>query len=143
MNRLLSDLDRYTLVSNSDAHSPPKIGREACVFETELDYFAMRRALETGNGYGGTIEFFAEEGKYHLDGHRECGVCLLPEETRVHDGICPECGKPLTLGVLHRVLELADRFEVVDPDAGQPYRSRGPLDEVLSEIQGSVPRARP
>ena len=109
MNSRLSALDRYTLVSNSDAHSPPKIGREACVFETDLDYFAMRRALETGRGYGGTVEFFPEEGKYHLDGHRKCGVCLTPQETIRHQGRCPVCGKPVTLGVMHRVNELADR----------------------------------
>ena len=89
MNWRVSRLDRYALVSNSDAHSPPKLGREACVFDTEVDYFAMRRALQTGQGYGGTVEFFPEEGKYHLDGHRKCGVCLSPEETRRHGGNCP------------------------------------------------------
>ena len=109
MNWRLSGLDRYTLVSNSDAHSPPKIGREACVFETDLDYFAMRRALETGVGFGGTVEFFPEEGKYHLDGHRKCDVCLTPQESRRNNNLCPVCGKPVTLGVLHRVNELADR----------------------------------
>lgn len=109
MNWRLSMLDRYTLVSNSDAHSPPKIGREACAFDTAMDYFAMRRALETGHGYHGTVEFFPEEGKYHLDGHRKCGVCLTPAETQRNDGRCPVCGKPVTLGVMHRVNELADR----------------------------------
>ena len=79
MNWRLSSLDRYQLVSNSDAHSPPKIGREACAFDTELDYFAMRRALESGEGYGGTVEFFPEEGKYHMDGHRKC--CLKDQTT--------------------------------------------------------------
>src|SRR3990172_7714377 len=112
MNWRLSSLDRYSLVSNSDAHSPPKIGREACVFHTEMDYFAMRRALKTGESYGGTVEFFPEEGKYHFDGHRKCGVSLSPEETRRYEGLCPECGKPLTLGVMHRVEELADRDDV-------------------------------
>ena len=82
MNRRLSKLDRFRLVSSSDAHSPSKIGREACAFETGLDYFSMRRALETGEGYGGTVEFFPEEGKYHLDGHRKCGVRMEPEESR-------------------------------------------------------------
>ena len=82
MNWRLSQLDRFALVSNSDAHSPPKLGREACVFETDLDYFAVRRALQTGQGYGGTVEFFPEEGKYHLDGHRKCNVRLTPEETK-------------------------------------------------------------
>jgi len=136
MNWRLSQLDRYTLVSNSDAHSPPKIGREACVFETELDYFAMRRALETGEGYGGTVEFFPEEGKYHLDGHRKCGVRLSPDETRKHDGVCPECGKKLTVGVMNRVDELADRQDGFRPDRASRYRSLVPLAEVIAEIRG-------
>lgn len=114
MNWRVGSLDRYRLVSNSDAHSPPKLGREACVFDTELDYFRMRRALETGEGYGGTVEFFPEEGKYHLDGHRSCGVRLTPVETRTLDGVCPQCGKPVTVGVLSRVDDLAeDRKSVV------------------------------
>ena len=143
MNRRLSMLDRYTLVSNSDAHSPPKIGREACAFDTDMDYFAMRRALETGIGYGGTVEFFPEEGKYHLDGHRKCGVCLNPGESRKHDGLCPVCGKPLTLGVMHRVDELADRDEERAPaSAADAYRSLVPLDEVLSEIEGVGPKSK-
>ena len=143
MNRRLSMLDRYTLVSNSDAHSPPKIGREACAFDTDMDYFAMRRALETGVGYGGTVEFFPEEGKYHLDGHRKCGVCLNPGESRKHDGLCPVCGKPLTLGVMHRIDELADRDEEQAPtSAADAYRSFVPLDEVLSEIEGVGPKSK-
>src|SRR5436853_459821 len=80
---------RFTLVSNSDAHSPPMLGREACSFDTDLDYFAIRRALETGEGYGGTVEFFPEEGKYHMDGHRACNVRLEPPETRRLEGRCP------------------------------------------------------
>jgi DNA helicase-2/ATP-dependent DNA helicase PcrA len=136
MNRRLSSLDRYRLVSNSDAHSPPRIGREACVFETDFDYFAMRRALETGEGWGGTVEFFAEEGKYHLDGHRKCGVSLTPDETRKQGGRCPACGEPLTLGVLHRVLELADREDGAETADPAPFRSLVPLDEVLAEVEG-------
>jgi len=138
MNWRLSSLDRYALVSNSDAHSPPRIGREACVFDTEIDYFAMRRALETGQGYGGTVEFFPEEGKYHFDGHRKCGVSFSPGETRKHAGLCPECGKPLTLGVMHRVDELADRPDVPEslPPRAAPFRSFVALDELLSEILG-------
>jgi uncharacterized protein (TIGR00375 family) len=145
MNWRVSRLDRFTLLSNSDAHSPPMLGREACSFDTELDYFAIRRALETGTaagGYRGTVEFFPEEGKYHLDGHRACGVRLEPEETRRTEGICPACGKPLTVGVLHRVEELADRPEGVAPPRPIPFRSLVPLPEVLSELQGVGAKSR-
>jgi len=143
MNWRLSGLDRYSLVSNSDAHSPWKLGREACVFDTALDYFAMLRALKTGAGYCGTVEFFPEEGKYHLDGHRKCGVCLTPEETRRHAGNCPVCGKPLTLGVMYRVCELADRQQAPDPlpPRAAPFRSLIPLHEVLSEVVGTGPQS--
>ena len=99
MNWTCSSLDPYRLVSNSDAHSPPMLGREATVFDTELDYFAMADALRTGRGLDGTIEFFPEEGKYHLDGHRKCGIRISPEQTRARPAACPECGKPLTVGV--------------------------------------------
>ena len=141
MNWRLSALDRYALISNSDAHSPSKLGREACVFDTDLDYFAMRRALATGEGYRGTVEFFPEEGKYHLDGHRKCGVCLEPGETRRYGGNCPTCGKPLTLGVMYRVCELADRPEPPNPlpPRAAPFRSIVPLSEVLSELLGVGP----
>ena len=135
MNWRVSQLDRFRLVSNSDAHSPEKLGREVCVFDTELDYFALRRALETGEGYGGTLEFFPEEGKYHLDGHRNCRVRLSPGETRAHDGLCPACGKPLTVGVMHRVEDLADRAEdVAPPETAGSMQSLVPLPEILSEI---------
>jgi DNA helicase-2/ATP-dependent DNA helicase PcrA len=109
MNWTCSSLDSYRLVSNSDAHSPPMLGREATTFGTDLDYFAILAALRTGDGLDGTIEFFPEEGKYHLDGHRKCGVRLEPERTRELGTACPQCGKPLTVGVMHRVAELADR----------------------------------
>jgi DNA helicase II / ATP-dependent DNA helicase PcrA len=183
-NRRLSSLDRYTSVSNSDAHSPPNLGREASVFATKLDYFSMFRALKkgtgpicakhpagragkldlspfSGKGFLGTIEFFQEEGRYHHDGHRKCDVCLTPEESRRLNGKCPVCGKKLTLGVMHRVAELADRPSFVGttdclpvsawgdsttvtptktkmtvplgPQA-VPFRSMIPLAEVLSEI---------
>ena len=135
MNWRVSSLDRFRLVSNSDAHSPEKLGREVCVFDTELDYFALRRALETGEGYGGTLEFFPEEGKYHLDGHRGCEVRLSPDETRRRGGLCPVCGKPLTVGVMHRVEDLADRSgEVAPPATAGAMRSLIPLPEILSEI---------
>ncbi len=142
MNWRVSQLDRFTLVSNSDAHSPPMLGREACAFDTDLDYFAVRRALETGEGYGGTVEFFPEEGKYHLDGHRACGVRLEPPETRRLEGRCPACGKPLTVGVMHRVEELADRSEDAVPPRPVPFRSLVQLPEILGEIHGVGPKAR-
>src|SRR2546430_2616867 len=134
MNWRLSQLDRFQLVSNSDAHSPGKIGREACKFDCALDYWAIRHALETGHGYGGTVEFFPEEGKYHLDGHRNCGVRLEPEETRKRGGLCPTCGKDLTVGVMHRVDELADRPVGAHHENLKPYRSLVPLPELLAEI---------
>lgn len=134
MNWRLSALDRFTLVSNSDAHSPERVGREACVFDCRLDYFAVRQALQTRCGWLGTVEFFPEEGKYHYDGHRQCGVCLAPEATRAHAGLCPACGKELTVGVMHRVAELADRPEGFQPPDAPAYRSLIPLTEVLAEI---------
>ena len=109
MNWRVSFLDRYRLVSNSDAHSPGKLGREATTFDCDLDYFAIRRALETGQGFVGTVEFFPEEGKYHLDGHRKCEASLTPRETLANGGRCPVCGEKVTIGVLHRLEELADR----------------------------------
>ncbi len=136
MNWRVSRLDRFRLMSSSDAHSPPKIAREACVFDTELDYFAMRRALETGAGYRGTIEFFPEEGKYHLDGHRACGVRSTPEETRARGGLCPACGRALTVGVMSRVAELADRPAGARPAGAADFRCLVPLAEVIAEIQG-------
>jgi DNA helicase II / ATP-dependent DNA helicase PcrA len=142
MNWRVSGLDRFTLVSNSDAHSPPMLGREACAFATDLDYFAIRRALETGEGFGGTVEFFPEEGKYHLDGHRACGVRLEPAETRRADGLCPSCGKPLTVGVMHRVEELADRPEEAGRERTAPFRCLVPLPEIVGEIRGTGPKTR-
>src|SRR5690606_28375676 len=111
MNWRVSSLDRFRLTSNSDAHSPGKLGREATRFSSEPDYFAIRKALETGEGYVGTVEFFPEEGKYHMDGHRACGVRLDPKETIAMGGRCPVCGRPVTIGVAHRVEALADRSE--------------------------------
>lgn len=142
MNWRFSALDRYTLVSNSDAHSPAKLGREACLFDTVLDYVAIKEALETGEGYLGTVEFFPEEGKYHLDGHRACDVRLEPEETRRLDGRCPACGKPLTVGVLHRVYELADRPAEEPSPGATPFHSLIPLAEILAELQGVGPTSK-
>jgi uncharacterized protein (TIGR00375 family) len=144
MNWRLSQLDRYRLVSNSDAHSPGKIGREATTFETELDYYAIRRALETGDGYVGTVEFFPEEGKYHLDGHRKCGTRLTPEESLAHGNRCPVCGQPATIGVLNRVNVLADRSEAdaAPPPTAGDVVNLVPLPEVLSELVSSGPSSQ-
>ncbi|MTD59319.1 AAA family ATPase [Amycolatopsis sp. RM579] len=142
MNWKISALDKYRLVSNSDAHSPPMLGREATLFDTGLDYFAIKRALETGRGHAGSLEFFPEEGKYHVDGHRKCGVRLEPEETRAHGGRCPECGKPLTVGVLSRVEDLADRAEAVRPAGAAEFTSLVPLPEIMSEILGVGPKSK-
>lgn len=139
MNWRVSSLDRYRLISNSDAHSPSKLGREATRFNCEPDFFAMRRALETGEGYVGTVEFFPEEGKYHLDGHRACGVRLDPAETIAHEGRCPVCGNRVTVGVAHRIEVLADRKEaiVAPPATAGSARNLVPLPEIISEIVGS------
>jgi DNA helicase II / ATP-dependent DNA helicase PcrA len=142
MNWRVSALDRYRLMSSSDAHSPPIVGRETTVFSTDLDYFALRGALETGGGHAGSVEFFPEEGKYHADGHRACGVRLEPEETRRHAGTCPACGKAVTVGVLSRVAELADRPEPVRPTGAADFRHLVPLPEVMSEILGTGPRSK-
>ncbi|MCG6879661.1 MAG: UvrD-helicase domain-containing protein [Deltaproteobacteria bacterium] len=136
MNRLLSQLDPYVLVSNSDAHSPAKLGREANLFETALRYDAMVKAMTHGQGFSGTIEFFPEEGKYHLDGHRKCQVRLHPGETKSQNGICPVCGKPVTVGVFHRVDDLADREH---PKLSKAFFSLIPLTEILSEIHECGP----
>jgi len=142
MNWSCSSLDAYRLVSNSDAHSPPMLGREATVFNTDLDYFAMAAALRTGSGLQGTIEFFPEEGKYHLDGHRKCGIRVDPEQTRELDTICPQCGKPLTVGVLHRIAELADRPAGFRPPGAQGFTSLVQLPEIIGEILATGPKSK-
>ena len=142
MNWACSSLDGYRLVSNSDAHSPPMLGREATVFDTELDYFSMAAALRTGNGLAGTVEFFPEEGKYHLDGHRKCGVRVEPEQTRELGTTCPHCGKPLTVGVLHRVAELADRPAGFRPPGVAGFTSLVQLPEIVGEILATGPKSK-
>ncbi|WP_246277990.1 UvrD-helicase domain-containing protein [Phytohabitans rumicis] len=140
MNGRVSSLDRYQLVSNSDAHSPPALAREATVLTAPLDYYAIREALRTGDGLHGTIEFFPEEGKYHADGHRACGVNWQPDQTRAAGGRCPECGKPLTVGVLSRVEDLADREE---PRAGAKQVTHLlSLPQIVGEIHGVGPRSK-
>ncbi|MGH3159537.1 MAG: UvrD-helicase domain-containing protein, partial [Streptosporangiaceae bacterium] len=142
MNWVCSALDSYRLVSNSDAHSPPMLGREATTFSTGLDYFEMADALRTGVGLAGTIEFYPEEGKYHLDGHRKCGVRLAPEETRDYRGICPKCDKPLTVGVLHRVAGLADRPPGYRPEGAPACTNLIRLPEIVGEIMSVGPQSK-
>ena len=142
MNWTCSSLDAYRLVSNSDAHSPPALGREATVFGTDLDYFAMAEALRTGRGLDGTLEFFPEEGKYHLDGHRKCGVRIEPEQTTALADRCPACGKPLTVGVLHRVAELADRPAGFRPDGAAGFTCLVQLPQIIGEILGTGPKSK-
>jgi DNA helicase-2/ATP-dependent DNA helicase PcrA len=144
MNWRVSFLDRYRLTSNSDAHSPGKLGREATTFDCEFDYFAIKQALESGRGYVGTVEFFPDEGKYHLDGHRKCEVRFSPKETLAHGGRCPVCGEPLTIGVEHRVEVLADRSEdeALPPPSAGTVSNLVPLQEILSELAGSGPASQ-
>ncbi len=141
MNRRLSALDDHLLVSNSDAHSPAKLGREANMLDCEMSYPALKRALDTGDGFAGTIEFFPEEGKYHLDGHRACDCCLEPEETIRLGGRCPVCGRKLTIGVYHRVEELADRPQPV-LEGCKPFESLMPLPELLADCLGASPSSK-
>ena len=135
MNWRLSALDSLTLISNSDAHSPRKLGREANILETEISYASILSALKTRKGFSGTIEFYPEEGKYHADGHRDCGVCLSPEETIRHNYLCPVCGRKVTVGVLHRVVKLADRQDGFRPEGAPSYRSIIPLEEIIAETR--------
>ena len=138
MNWRWSKLDRFTLISNSDSHSPSKIGREANVFDAEMSYNSIIDALKTKDNkrFLYTVEFFPEEGKYHYDGHRNCKVRLNPRETIKNKGICSVCGKPLTVGVMNRVEELADRPEGFVPSRKIPYKKMIPLTEIISDVMG-------
>jgi DNA helicase II / ATP-dependent DNA helicase PcrA len=138
MNWRVANLDGYRLVSNSDAHSPQKLAREATIFYCEWGYDALFDALRSGDPqqYGGTIEFFPEEGKYHLDGHRKCGIRWEPPETIAHQRICPVCGREVTVGVMHRVEELAGRAAGEKPPQTHPFYHLIPLPEVLGELLG-------
>lgn len=144
MNWRFSSLDDFTLISNSDAHSPGKIAREANIFDCELSYPVMMQALRSRDQkkFLGTIEFFPEEGKYHLDGHRKCNVRLTPQETRRARGICPVCGKPITIGVMHRVEALADRPPGARPRHARDFYSLIPLVEVLGEVLSKGPTSK-
>jgi len=138
MNWRLSQLDKINLISNSDAHSLPKIGREANVFDTELSYKGIADALKNKDKtkFLYTVEFFPEEGKYHYDGHRLCNLSLTPQQSKKCKNICPKCGKPLVIGVLNRVEELADRPEGFVPENAIPFKSLIPLNEIIAESLG-------
>jgi len=138
MNWRLSALDRFTLISNSDSHSPQKIGREANVFDCDLDYKTIREVLKTKDKkrFLYTVEFFPEEGKYHFDGHRNCGIRWSPKETGEHQGKCPKCGKAVTVGVMNRVDQLADRPEGYTPSNAIPFKNFVPLDEIIAGAKG-------
>jgi uncharacterized protein (TIGR00375 family) len=161
MNWLCRSLDSYAIISNSDAHSPENLGREANRFETELSYSAIISALKSAAGrdsatgknsqekdtrgssdFLGTVEFFPQEGKYHFDGHRKCGVVMNPVETARQGGVCPACGKPLTVGVMNRVISLADRMELEDRPRRRDFVSLIPLVEILSELVGTGTTSR-
>jgi len=135
MNWRVSSLDKITLISNSDAHSPSKIGREANVFDTELSYSGIREAIKNKDPekFLYTIEFYPQEGKYHYDGHRKCGVSLSPEESRKYNNLCPVCGRPLTVGVLNRVEKLSDREKGFILPGAIPFKKLIPLKEIISE----------
>ena len=141
MNRRVSMLDNYQLISNSDAHSPSKLGREATIFSGELSYDGLYAGIRKGEGLFGTIEFYPEEGKYHLDGHRKCRLSLSPSETESYKGICPVCGKKITIGVLHRVEELADRGDDYRHPQAKPFESLMPLNEVIGASWGKSPES--
>lgn len=144
MNRMVSSLDRFTLISNSDCHSPSRLGREANMFDTGFDFFSIKDALKNpGNmEFLGTVEFFPEEGKYHLDGHRKCKICLDPEETRKLNGLCPVCNRPITIGVMHRVMELADRKRPYYPEGAPRFKNLIPIPEIMGEIMNLGPESK-
>jgi len=144
MNWRLSALDKISLISNSDSHSLQKLGREANVFDCELSYDGVIDAIRSKDPkkFLYTIEFFPEEGKYHYDGHRDCGISFSPSETKKHGDKCPVCGKNLTVGVLNRVNELADRKDGEKPANVIPYKNLISLDEIIGEAFGVGPKSK-
>lgn len=138
MNWRLSSLDQIALISNSDAHSLSRLGREANVFDTELNYEAIMEAIKSRDKekFLMTIEYFPEEGKYHYDGHRLCGQSFSPAETKKLGQRCPSCGRPLTIGVLNRVDALADRPEGFEDKERIPFQKLVPLEEIIAEAFG-------
>jgi uncharacterized protein (TIGR00375 family) len=143
MNWLLSSLDNITLISNSDAHSPANIGREANCFKEKIDYSSLLNILRNQDTerFFYTVEFFPEEGKYHYDGHRKCNVTFHPRDSKKHNNICPECGRPLTLGVLHRVYDLADRTDAKS-EGRVGYKRLVPLREIIANSLGVGSKTR-
>lgn len=144
MHWVCSFLDQFTLISNSDAHSPEKLGRNANIFNTDLSYTGITTALRTGdpNRFLGTIDLFPQEGKYHYDGHRKCGICWDPMQTLEQNEICLQCGKKVTVGVMHRVAQLADRKNPSQRSRPLPFHSIIPLKEILAEIKGTGPASK-
>jgi len=144
MNWMVSSLDKYTLISNSDAHSPEKLGRNANLFDAEISYPSIIGAMKTGdtNKFLGTIDFFPQEGKYHYDGHRKCGIRWSPLETLQYNEICPVCGKKITVGVMNRIAQLADRENLQTRPNRHPFYSLIPLKEILAEIEGVGPNSK-
>ncbi|MCK5147325.1 UvrD-helicase domain-containing protein [bacterium] len=144
MHWMASHLDRFTIISNSDAHSPEKLGREANLLDTELSYHSIVSAFKSNDPEQllGTVEFFPQEGKYHYDGHRKCDICWDPVETLRHKTICSACGKPVTVGVMHRAVALSDRSSIIEKDGQRPYWAVIPLKEIISEIEGVGPASK-
>ena len=138
MNWRWSALDRFSLISNCDSHSPTRIGREANIFNCELTYNSITGVLKNKDKskFLSTVEFFPQEGKYHFDGHRLCEVRFSPAETRAHNNICPKCGRSLTVGVMNRVEQLCDRSEGYTPNNAIPYKNLIPLEEIIAEAKG-------
>jgi DNA helicase-2/ATP-dependent DNA helicase PcrA len=142
MNRRWSDLDHLTMISNSDAHSLPKLGREVNLLDTDKSYDGLFNAIKTKKGFLGTLEFFPEEGKYTYDGHRECNICLSPEESRNLDTICPVCHKQVTIGAMHQVDRLTGNTLAVQNGNGTDFHHVVPLQEILAEIYGAAPESK-
>ncbi len=138
MNWRISSLDKCALISNSDAHSPQKIGREVNVFDCKLEYGDIIDAIKSKDKkrFLYTLEFFPEEGKYHYDGHRNCKARVNPKDAIKNKNLCPVCGKKITVGVMHRVEELADRPEGFVPDNAIPFKNMIPLGQIIADARG-------
>ena len=136
MNRCWSQLDHLTMMSNSDAHSLHNIGRELNMFETDKSYNGLFEAVKTKTGFGGTLEFFPEEGKYTYDGHRKCGICFSPEQSRHHNSICPVCKTQVTIGAMHQVERLTGSALAVPPSVTEGFHHVIPLREIVAELNG-------